>query len=221
MLSNSKHSANKICLFQKPKPPNTVQSFKKGKINAIVQLDEYELLCVPGACTKSTNELQINTKLPPKYYGSSADERRIARRSHDRRRNRNKSLKEATAPDGICIQNYRSGCDNLQCTRSHEFRNSRKMRLCQFFSSGCAKGGNCGSMHEQFPCMHYYLGIDNHDFDRCRLMHGQPLDDELNEALLNHILHKTSEYSYMTEKCVRSRLKKRNEEINSIIKSSK
>lgn len=171
------------------------------------------MLCAPEASTQSTSDSQINTKLPPKYYRSTTLERRIARSRFDRRKPRNKSLGEVPVPDGICVQNYRSGCDNPQCARSHEFRNSRKMRLCKFFINGCAKGVNCVNMHETFPCMHYYLGIDNHDFDRCRLMHDQPLEDEMNEALLKHILHKTSEYSYMTEKSVRSQLKRRNEEI--------
>lgn len=165
-------------------------------------------------------ESQINTKLPSTYYSSSFDERRIARRTHDRRKNNNKSLNEAPVPDGICIQNYRSGCDNPQCTRSHEFRNPRKMRLCQFYSDGsCSRGGNCVNMHEQFPCMHYYLGANAcRDFDRCRLMHGKPLDEELIEALLKHVMHKNSAYSYMTETNLRIQLKRRNEEIHTIIK---
>lgn len=203
---------NFFCLLQKPKPPNKIKS-KKQKYNAVAALDEFEMLCVPEASTQSTNDSQIKTKLPPKYYRSTTDERRLERRSHDRRKTRNKSLNEAPGPDGICIQNYRSGCDNPQCARSHEFRNSRKMRLCKFYSNGCSRGANCVNMHEQFPCMHYYLGIDNHDFDRCKLMHGEPLDEELSEALLKHILHKTCEYSYMSEKSVRSQLKRRNEEI--------
>lgn len=171
------------------------------------------MLCIPAASTQSAKESQINTKLPPKYYLSSVDERRDARRKHDRRTNRNKSLNVAPVPDGICPHHYRNGCENTQCTRSHEFRNSRKMRLCEFYNIGCSKGAKCSNMHEQFPCMHYYLGIDNHDFNRCRFMHGKPLDDELNEALIKHILQKTCKYSYMSEKIVRSKLKRRNEEI--------
>ena len=178
---------------------NFMQKYSRSPpppVNEKSYFDEYEMLCTRGASPPSFDRIDFNINLLPSLpndhylYNQSAKERRELRRKNDLRLLNRPKQTDVIEKNGICFKNYKGECTAAgQCSRSHEFRATRKMEICKFFLLGfCAKAKNCLYMHSEFPCKHYYLDImGQHDPSTCLLMHGGPLSNDLQKILLKHI----------------------------------
>ncbi|XP_058819976.1 uncharacterized protein LOC131682490 [Topomyia yanbarensis] len=61
-------------------------------------------------------------------------------------------------------------------------------KLCRFYYlDNCTTEEKCKYMHADFPCKYYYFGFECRDGFRCKLRHGPALQQDMQEALWEHV----------------------------------